>query len=327
MQRRTFIGGSAAILAGPLVFANAVAQQKATRVIGFLSGVSPDRYKPFVAALLSGLNDTGYSEESNLAIEYRWAEDHPDRLPALAEDLVRHNVEVIIAGGGSPGIAKAATATIPIVFLTAGDPVQAGLVGSFNRPGGNLTGVSFLTGELLPKRLEILHDLVPGAARIAILVNPGTRGYGGFTAAAQDAAATLGVELSVLEAHAPGDFEPDFAKLADLKAGALLVSTDPLFTEHRDELVALAARYAVPASYAWREFVVAGGLISYGASIAGAYRQAGVYAGRILNGQKPADLPVVQPAIIELVVNLKTAKALRLTVPPAILARADEVIE
>jgi len=301
------------------------AQQKATRVIGFLSGVSPDRYQPFVAALLSGLNDTGYSEGTNLAIEYRWAEDHPDRLPALTEDLVRRDVEVIVAGGGSPGVAKAATATIPIVFLVAVDPVQAGLVESFNRPGGNLTGISFLTGELLPKRLELLHELVPDVTRIAMLVNPGTRGNAGLTEAAKDAAATMGLQLPVLEARAPRDFEPAFSKLVELEAGALLVSTDPMFTERRGELVALAARHAVAASYAWREFVVAGGLISYGASIAGAYRQAGVYTG--INGQKPADLPVVQPAIIELVVNLKTAKELGLTIPSSILARADEVLE
>ena len=201
MRRRELI----ALLAGAAIewpFASR-AQQKATRTIGFLSGVSPDRYQPFVAALLSGLNDTGYSEGSNLTIEYRWAEDHPDRLPALAEDLVRRNVEVIVASGGSPRVAKAATATIPIVFLTAVDPVQTGLVESFNRPGGNLTGVSFLAGELLPKRLEILHDLVPGAATIAMLVDPGTRGNARFVEAAKDAAATLGVQLPVLEVRAP----------------------------------------------------------------------------------------------------------------------------
>ena len=220
----------------------------------------------------------------------------------MAEDLVRRNVEVIVAGGGSPGVAKAATATIPIVFLVAVDPVQAGLVESFNRPGGNLTGVSFLTGELLPKRLEILHELVPGAVTIAMLVNPSTRGNTSFIQEAKDAAATLRVQLPVVEVHAR-DFEPAFAKLVELQAGALLVSTDPMFTEHRSELVALASRHAAPASYAWREFVVAGGLISYRASIAGAYRQAGVYVGGLLNGQKPADLPVVQPAIFELVVN------------------------
>jgi putative ABC transport system substrate-binding protein len=323
MRRRELI----ALLGGAAIgwpFASR-AQQRATHLIGFLSGVSPDRYKPFVAALLSGLNDAGYSEGRNLTVEYRWADDHPDRLPALAADLVRRNVQVIVAGGGSPKVAKAATATIPIVFLTGADAVQTGLVESFNRPGGNLTGVSFLTGDLLPKRLEILHDLVPGATTIAMLEN--SPGNAGFIEAAKDAAAKLGVQLPVLEVRAPRDFEPAFAKLVELPAGALLVSTNPMFTAHRGELVALASRYAVPASYAWREFVVAGGLISYGVSIAGAYRQAGLYVGRILNGETPANLPVISPAIFELVVNLTTAKALGLTIPPSILARADEVIE
>jgi putative tryptophan/tyrosine transport system substrate-binding protein len=303
------------------------AEQKAMRVIGFLSGVSPETYTPFVAAFRSGLNDAGYVEGSNLAVEYRWAKDHRDRLPALAEDLVRHNVEVIVAGGGAPGIAKAATTTIPIVFVIGTDPVAAGIVASFNRPGGNLTGVSFLTGELMPKRLEILHELVPGVGTIAMLVNPGIGGSAQLTAMVKDAAAQLGLQLPILEVRAAADFEAAFARLAEVHAGALLVSTDPLFTERRAELVSLAARYGVPASYAWREFVAAGGLVSYGASIAGAYRQAGVYVGRILNGDKPADLPVIQPATFELVINLSTAKALGLTVPPAILARADEVIE
>jgi putative ABC transport system substrate-binding protein len=303
------------------------AEQKAMRLIGFLSGVSPETYTPFVAAFRSGLNDAGYVEGSNLAVEYRWAKDHRDRLPALAEDLVRHNVEVIVAGGGAPGIAKAATTTIPIVFVIGTDPVAAGIVASFNRPGGNLTGVSFLTGELMPKRLEILHELVPGVGTIAMLVNPGIGGSAQLTAMVKDAAAQLGLQLPILEVRVAADFEAAFARLAEVHAGALLVSTDPLFTERRAELVSLAARYGVPASYAWREFVAAGGLVSYGASIAGAYRQAGVYAGRILNGDKPADLPVIQPATFELVINLSTAKALGLTVPPAILARADEVIE
>jgi putative tryptophan/tyrosine transport system substrate-binding protein len=273
------------------------------------------------------LNDAGYVEGSNLAVEYRWAEDHRDRLPGLAEDLVHRKVEVIVAGGGAPGFAKAATAAIPIVFVTGTDPVAAGIVRSFNRPGGNVTGVSFLTGELMPKRLEILHEMVPGVGTIAMLVNPGTRGNAELTASVKDAAAQLRLQLPILEARGAGDFEVAFARLAELHAGALLVSTDPLFTERRSELVSLAARYGVPASYAWREFVAAGGLVSYGASIAGAYRQAGFYAGRILNGDKPADLPVLQPATFELVINLNTAKALGLTVPPSILARADEVIE
>jgi putative ABC transport system substrate-binding protein len=304
------------------------AQQKAKPVIGFLSGVSPETYTPFVAAFRSGLNELGYVEGSNLAIEYRWAEEHLDRLPALAADLVSRNVEVIFASGGSPGVAKAATATIPVVFITATDPVATSLVASFNRPGGNVTGVVFLTGELLPKRLQLLHELVPDVTTIGMLVNPNTRGGAEFfTAAVKDAAATMSLQLPILEARAARDFEPAFAKLVELRVGALLISTDPLFTERRDELVALAARYTVPASYAWREFVFAGGLMSYGASLADAYRQAGIYAGRILNGAKPSDLPVVQPTRFELVVNLKSAKALGLTIPPAILALADEVIE
>jgi putative ABC transport system substrate-binding protein len=312
MHRRRFIALLGGAIALPCV---AAAQQKAMRLIGFLSGVSPETYTPFVAAFRAALNDSGYVEGSNLAVEYRWAEDHPDRLPGLAEDLVRRNVEVIVASGGSPGIAKAATATIPIVFVSAIDPVASGSVKSFNHPGGNATGVAFLTAELMPKRLEILHDLVPGVRTIAMLVNPSTPGSAGPAAAVKDAATKLGLQLPLIEARAAGDFEAAFARVAELHAGALLVSTDPLFTERRDELVGLAARYAVPASYAWREFAVAGGLVSYGASIAGVYRQAGVYVGRILNGDKPADLPVVQPATFELVVNLKTANALGLTVP------------
>jgi putative ABC transport system substrate-binding protein len=322
MRRRDVIvlcGGTA--IGWPLA---ARAQQKAMRTIGSLSGVSPETYAPFFAAFRSGLRDTGYAEGSNLAIEYRWAEDYPDRLPALADDLVRRNVEVIFASGGSPLVAKNATATIPIVFVAAGDPAAMGLVATFSRPGGNVTGVNIFTAELVPKRLEILHELVPDVTTIAMLTRGGVE-Y--FVPAVTDAAAKMGLQLRILETRTERDFEPAFAKLAQLRAGALLVSTDPLFTERRVELVALAAHYAVPASYAWREFIVAGGLISYGASLAGAWRQAGIYAGRILNGDKPADLPVMQPALFELVVNLKTARELRLTIPLSILARADEVIE
>jgi putative ABC transport system substrate-binding protein len=326
MRRRELIALFGGIATGwPLAVR---AQQKAMRMIGSLSGVSPETYAPFFAAFRSGLSDAGYTEGSNLAIEYRWAQDHPDRLPALADDLVRRNVEVIFASGGSPLVAKHATATIPIVFVAAGDLVTTGLVASFSRPGGNVTGVNIFTTELVPKRLEILHELVPDVTTIASLVNPSTPGeVESFIAAVRDAAAKMGLQLRILETRTERDFEPAFAKLAQLRAGALLVSTDPLFTERRDVLVALAARYAVPASYAWREFVVAGGLISYGASLAAAWRQAGIYVGRILNGDKPADLPVVQPALFELVVNLKTAKALGLTIPQLLLGRADEVIE
>jgi putative ABC transport system substrate-binding protein len=302
------------------------AQQKATRVVGFLSGVSPESYTPFVAAFRSGLNDTGYTEGRNLAIEFRWAQDRPDRLPALAADLVSRDVEVLVATGGSVFAAKRATATIPIVFVAPGDPVATGLVASFNHPGGNVTGVLILTGELIPKRLQLLHELVPSTAIIAMLVNP-TAAAELFATAAKEAAAAMGLQLPIIEVKAARDFEAAFARVAELGAGALVVGTDPLFIEHREQLVALAARYALPASYPWREFVAAGGLISYGSSISGAYRQLGLYAGRILNGDKVGDLPVVQPTKFELVVNLKTTAALGLAVPPSIRARADEVIE
>jgi putative tryptophan/tyrosine transport system substrate-binding protein len=244
----------------------------------------------------------------------------------LAEDLARRNVVAIVASGASVGVAKSATPTIPIVFVGT-DPVASGLVASFNRPGGNVTGVSFMTGELMPKRLELLHELVPTVSAVAALVNPNTRGTEEMMGAVQEAATRLGLSVNFLHARSESDFEIAFAALRQSKAGALLVGTDPLFTERRDKLVALAARYAVPASYAWREFVVSGGLMSYGASLTGAYRQAGVYAGRILKGAKAADLPVVQPTIFELIVNLKTAQSLGLTIPPSILARADDVIE
>jgi putative ABC transport system substrate-binding protein len=315
------------VLAGAAAYPLTVgAQQKATRVVGLLNGASPESYATFIAAFRSGLNDTGYTEGRNLAIEFRWAQDHPDRLPALAADLVSRDVEVLVATGGSVLAAKKATATIPIVFVAPGDPVASGLVASFNHPGGNVTGVLILTGELIPKRLQLLHELVHGTTIIAMLVKP-TAAAEFFAAAAQEAAVTMGLQLPIIEAKAARDFEPAFARVAELGAGALVVGTDPLFIEHREQLVALAARYAVPASYPWREFVAAGGLISYGSSISGAYRELGLYAGRILNGDKVGDLPVAQPTRFELVVNLKTATALGLTVPPSIRAAADEVIE
>lgn len=325
-MRRRDLGS---LLAGTAVSATfaAGAEPKTTRVIGWLSGVAPESYAPFVAAFRSGLAETGYNEKANLAIEYRWAEDRPERLAELAEDLVRRNVEVIVAGGGSPGVAKKTTATTPIVFVIGTDPVAAGIVASLNRPGGNVTGVSFLTGELMPKRLQLLRELIPNAKTIAMLVNPNTRGGASFIAPVKEAAAEMGLQLELLEARSDRDFAPAFANLAELRADGLLVSTDPLFTERRDELVGLAAHYAIPASYAWREFVISGGLMSYGASIADAYRQAGIYAGRILNGERPAGLPVLQPTRFELVINVKTANTLGLTVPPLIMAQADEVIE
>jgi putative ABC transport system substrate-binding protein len=275
------------------------------------------------------LSEAGFIEGKNVVIEYRWADGDYDRLPALAADFVGRKVDVIATSGGdrSAVAAKTATSTIPIVSVIGGDPLAAGLIVSLARPGGNLTGVSFLTGELMPKRLEILHDLVPSVATIAVLVNPKTRGYAELTMAVKEAAAKIRLQLSVLKASTEDEIDIGFASLSQTHAGALIVQADPFFTAQREQLVALTSSHAIPAIYEWRGFVVAGGLISYGASITGVYREVGSYAGRILNGAKPADLPVQQPTTFELVVNLTTAKALGLTVPPSILARADEVIE
>jgi ABC-type uncharacterized transport system substrate-binding protein len=304
------------------------AQQKAMPVIGFLGSTSPGPFAPYVAAFRQGLSETGYVEGQNLAIEYRWAEDHYDRLPALAADLVGRKVDVIATGGGPPSIlaAKNATSSIPIVFST-GDAVGEGLVASLARPGGNLTGVSILTVELYPKRLELLSELVPLARVIALLVNPNNPQTEGVIRDVQEAARTKGVTLPVLQAGIESEFGTAFASLVQLQAGGLVVGADAFFTSRREQLVALASRHAVPAIYPWREFAAAGGLISYGTSLTAAYRQLGIYAGKILKGAKRADLPVQQPTTFELVVNLNTAKALGLTVPPSILARADEVIE
>ena len=315
--------GGAMIAASPLR-----AQQKAMPVIGFLGLTSPGPVAALVAALRQGLSETAYVEGQNVAIEYRWAEGRYERLPALAADLVTGKVEVIVTAG-TPGIqaAKSATSTIPIVFVGGGDLVAAGLVASLARPGGNLTGVSIMGTELNPKRLELLSELVPQARVIALLVNPNNAVAEITIRDVQEAARAKGLPLIILKAGTESEIDAAFATLVQERAGALLVGTDPFLNSRRDQLVTLAARHAVPAMHEWRESVAAGRLISYGSSLTGLWRQAGAYVGRILAGAKPADLPVQQPTRFELVINLKTAKALGLTVPPLLLATADEVIE
>jgi putative tryptophan/tyrosine transport system substrate-binding protein len=300
------------------------AQQKAMPVVGFLglSSASVSR----IAAFRLGLGDTGYIEGQNVTIEYRWAEDQRDRLAALAADLVGRNVDVIVTQG-APRVAKTATSTIPIVFVFGGDPVAAGLVASLARPGGNLTGVTVFADELVPKRFELISELTPQARMIALLVNPNNTNAERMIRDVQEAARAKGVHLDILKASTESEIDAAFATLVQLHAGALVIGGDPFFNGRRDQLVELAARHAVRAIYTSREYASAGGLISYGTSLAGELRQVGIYVGKILKGAKPADLPVQQPTTFELVVNLKTAKALGLTVPPSILARADEVIE
>jgi putative ABC transport system substrate-binding protein len=327
IRRREFItllGGAAA---WPLL---ARAQQPAMPVIGYLGSESPDAFAGRLRAFRQGLSETGHVEGNNVAIEYRWAENQYDRFPALMADLVRREVTVIVAVTGTPPAlaAKAATATIPIVFATAGDPVSLGLVASLNRPGGNLTGVATLTVELGPKQLEVLGELVPTATIIALLVNPtNPTNAERLSRDLQAAARTLGLQLHVLHASTERDFDAVFASLPRLRAGALVIGSDPFFNSRSQKLVALALHHAMPTMYPFREYAMAGGLISYGNSFADAHRQVGVYTGSILKGAKPADLPVQQATKVELIVNLKTAKALGLTVPPTLLARADEVIE
>jgi putative ABC transport system substrate-binding protein len=325
MRRReliTLLGGAAVTWSFALR-----AQQKAMPAIGFLHFASPGPFALYVATFRQGLSETGYVEGENLAIEFRWAEGRYDRLPAMAAELVNLAVDVIVAAGPpSARAARNATSTIPIVF-SSGDPIGEGLVASLARPGGNITGVSVLTVELMAKRLELLSELVPQAKVIVLLVNPNNPNTEPMIRDMQEAARTKGVELPILKARSESEIDAAFASLVQLQAGGLAVGSDPFFNSRREQLVALAARHVVPAIYEWREFAKTGGLISYGTSLAGIYRQDGIYAGKILNGAKPADLPVEQPTRFELVINLKTAKALDLTVPPSILARADEVIE
>jgi putative tryptophan/tyrosine transport system substrate-binding protein len=326
MKRRDFI----ILLAGPMGgWPSAVrAQQKAMPVIGYLNFASPGPRAAVTAAFLQGLGETGYVEGQNLAIEYRWAEGRYDRLPALAADLVGRKVDVIVAGGGGAVLAaNNATATIPIVFATGGDPVESGLVASLARPGGNLTGVGMMFTELIPKLLELLCELVPQARVIALLVNPNNSLAEGMIRDVQEAARAKGLQLQILKAGIESEIDAAFISVVQLHAGGLVVSADPFYSSRRDQLVALASRDGVPTIFWRREFAAEGGLISYGPSLTAAYRVVGTYTGKILNGAKPADLPVQQPTTFELVVNLNTAKVLGITVPPSILARADEVIE
>jgi putative ABC transport system substrate-binding protein len=328
MRRREFIAlAGIATLAWPIALR---AQQPAMSVIGILSSASREmddirRLPPF----RQGLKETGYIEGQNVAIEYRGADYRIDRLPALATDLVRRRVS-LIAAVGSPAsalAAKSATATIPIVFSNAADPVQIGLVASFNRPGGNITGFTELGADLGAKRLGLLRELVPSATSVAVLVNPARPGVASQVAQAQEAARALGLQLHILDAGSERDFDSAFLALVKLRAGALVISADALFNDHRDQIIALASRYSVPTIYEWREAVAAGGLISYGTGRFDALRQNGILVGRILKGEKPSDLPVLRASKFELVINLTTAKALGLTIPPGVLAIADEVIE
>jgi putative tryptophan/tyrosine transport system substrate-binding protein len=324
MKRREFIattlGGAAA---WPMV---ARGQQPAMPVIGFLNSASPGPFALLLSAFHEGLKDGGYIEGNNVTLEYRWADGQYDRLPALAADLVRRRVTLIAATGGTvtARAAKAATTTIPVLFVSGADPVGDGLVSSFNRPGGNVTGVSVYTSELAPKRLELLRELVPKATKIAVLVNPENHAD---SRDVQNMMERTGLPLLTLRARVDTDLEREFVSASRQGAQALLVSADPFFNSQRTQLVALAARFAMPAAYPWSEYAKAGGLVSYGTSIPGAYRQIGQYVTRILKGEKPADLPVQLPTKFEFVVNLRTAKALGIDVPTSILLRADEVIE
>jgi len=325
MRRREFItllGGAA--VGWPL----AARAQQLMPVIGFMNAGTPKENEYLRDAFRQGVSETGYIEGQNVTIEYHWAEGHDDRLPGLAADLVRRRVSVIAATGTSAALAaKDATATIPIVFETAGDPIKLGLVASLNRPGRNVTGVTQLSSELVAKRLGMLHDLIPTATTIGLLVNPTDPRTETQTREMQEAAHALGLQIHVLNASTESEINTSFATLSQLRLGALLIGPSSFFTGRREQLVALATQQGVPAIYQYREFPAAGGLISYGTSITAAYHQAGIYAVRILKGEKPAEMPVMRPTKFELVINLKTAKNLGLTIPSGVLSIADEVIE
>jgi putative ABC transport system substrate-binding protein len=325
MRRRELL-----LLGGAVIVPRALrAQQKAMPVIGFLSSRSPFESEPLVAAFRRGLSEAGFAEGRNTSIEYLWAENRYDRLPGLAARLVSRHVAVIVAAGGVPAAvaAKAATTTIPIVFTSVGDPVELGLVASLNRPGGNLTGFATLNTGLDAKRLQLLRELVPSAKLIAALINPNRPFSEHQVSDIEKAARSLGQELIIVPASSERELDAAFTNLKEQHIGALLVATDPFFASRSEQIVELAARYTVPASYQVRDFVVAGGLMSYGNSLADDYLQAGIYTGRILKGESPADLPVQQSVKVQMTVNLKTAKAIGLTIPPAILDLAGEVIE
>jgi putative ABC transport system substrate-binding protein len=331
MRRREFItllGGAAA--APAMLWPRAArAQRPAMPMVGFLDPRSPGTIEDRLRAFRQGLKDVGFVEGENVAIEYRWADNQIDRLPELAADLVRRRVAVIVTSGGAPAAfaAKAATTTIPIVFLVGEDPVRLGLVASLARPGGNLTGINFFSTELVAKRLELLRELVPAAARAAVLVNPAGPSVEPTLRDVEPAARAIGLQIQVLNASTSREIDAAFATIVRERPDALFVGTDPFFTSRRVQLILLATRHAVPATYPGRQYPEIGGLMSYGSNLADALRQMGIYAGRILKGGKPADLPVVQATKFELVINLQTARMLGLTVPPQLLARADEVIE
>jgi putative ABC transport system substrate-binding protein len=325
MKRRTFIVAAGAIAAWPF----ASHAQQAMPVIGFIHSASPSYFAQFESSVRDGLKEAGFVEHKNVGIEYRWAEGHYDRLPALVGDLIAHHVDAIFAGGGTDPAkaAKAATSTIPIVFISAADPVKTGLVASLNHPGGNVTGVSLLASALEAKKLDLLRGLVPKAFAIGALINPKYPGAKAQAAEFREAAEHLGVKAIVLSPGTEDEIDEAFASLAAQGAGALLVGTDPFFNSRHEQLAALAARYMLPAMFPQKEYVSSGGLISYGPHFADGYRQAGVYLGRVLKGEKPDDIPVMQPTRFEMVINLKTAKALGVSPPATLLAIADEVIE